>query len=131
MEIAITISRVIMGLCFVIIGLNFWANWFQMPQEDGPAKRFLEAMEESGYMHAVKTIEVSGGMMMLVGFKLPLALMLLGPVIANIFLFHSCLDRRGLPVATMLVVLEGFLLFMYRDSFAGIIGSIRTLAAQG
>lgn len=130
MEIAITVARVLMGLCFVIIGLNFWANWFQIQQE-GAAKRFLDAMQESGYMHAVKAIEVSGGMMMLVGFKLPLALMLLGPVIANIFLFHSCLDRRGLPLATLLVVLEGFLLFMYRDAFGGILGGIRTLAAQG
>jgi uncharacterized membrane protein YphA (DoxX/SURF4 family) len=82
-----------MGLCFVIIGLNFWAKWFQL-QRQGAAKRFLDAMEQSGYMHAVKGIEVSGGVLLLSGFNIPLALMLLGPVIANIFLFHACLDKR-------------------------------------
>ncbi|MFL5343554.1 MAG: DoxX family membrane protein [Hyalangium sp.] len=125
MNTAITLARVIMGLCFVIIGLNFWAKWFQLNMQ-GAAKRFLDAMEQSGYMHAVKTVEVSGGVMMLVGYNLPLALLLLGPVIANIFLFHACLDRKGLPLATLLVVLEGFLLFVYRAAFMGIFRGIES-----
>lgn len=123
MEIIITLARIIMGLCFVIIGLNFWAKWFQL-QQQGAAKRFLDAMEQSGYMHAVKGIEVSGGVLLLSGFNIPLALMLLGPVIANIFLFHACLDKRGMPVATLLVVLEGFLLFIHRQAFVGIFRGI-------
>ncbi len=130
MQIAVTLARVIMGLCFVIIGLNFWAHWFQI-QQQGAAKRFLDAMEQSGYMHAVKVMEVGGGLLMLSGFNIPLALVLLGPIVANIFLFHACLDRRGMPVAVMLVVIEGFLLFIHRKSFMGIFREVGLLVTGG
>jgi uncharacterized membrane protein YphA (DoxX/SURF4 family) len=123
MQIAVTLARIIMGLCFVIIGLNFWAHWFQI-QQQGAAKRFLDAMEQSGYMHAVKVMEVSGGLLLLSGFNIPLALVLLGPIVANIFLFHACLDKRGMPIAVVLVVLEGFLLFIHRKPFMGILQNV-------
>jgi putative oxidoreductase len=50
----------------------------------------------------------------------PLALVLLGPVIVNIFFFHLLMDKRGLPVAIVVVILWGILAFRHRQYFSGI-----------
>jgi len=50
----------------------------------------------------------------------PLALVLLGPVIANIFFFHLLMDRRGLPLAIVVVILWEFSSFATGSIFSGI-----------
>jgi len=50
----------------------------------------------------------------------PLALVLLGPVIVNIFFFHALMAPEGLPLATVVVVLWVILAVRYKQHFAGI-----------
>jgi hypothetical protein len=50
----------------------------------------------------------------------PLALVLLGPVIVNIFLYHLLMDRSGLVLAIVVVILWGIVAFRHRQNFSGI-----------
>ena len=62
------------------------------------------AMMQTGYfMPFLKVTEVACGLMMLTGIFIPLALVILSPIVIQIFLFHFYLDRTGLPMAIVLV----------------------------
>ncbi len=50
----------------------------------------------------------------------PLALVLLGPVIVNIFFFHVLMAPEGIPLAIVVVVLWVILAVRYKQYLAGI-----------
>ena len=82
---------------------------------------FSKALMQSHYVYVVGLLQVIGGLLLLIGLYVPLGLTLLGPVIANILLFHIFLDRSGLPLAIIVAVLALFLLWRYRANFAGLV----------
>jgi putative oxidoreductase len=71
-------------------------------------------------MYVVGFLQVAGGLLLLIGRYVPLGLVLLGPVIVNILLFHIFLERSGLPMAIVVSALALFLLGRYRANFAGL-----------
>ncbi len=120
MHIATLIARILLGLIFFVFGLNGFFGFMPMPDMSGAAADFMGALHSSGYLYAVKTLEVVSGALLLAGFFVPLALVLIGPVIVNIALFHIFLDPAGLPMAILLVVLLVFLVYAHRDAFKGV-----------
>src|SRR6059036_732648 len=122
MKIAAIIARVLLGLLFVVFGTNIFLHFIPMPpQKPSLATDFSKALMESHYMCVVGLLQVLGGLLLLIGRYVPLGLTLLGPVIANILLFHIFLDRSGLPLAIIVAVLVLFLLWRYRTNFAGLV----------
>jgi hypothetical protein len=51
----------------------------------------------------------------------PFALTLLGPVIVNILCFHVLMAPAGLPMAIVVSLLALFVLWRYREHFAGLV----------
>jgi putative oxidoreductase len=121
MKIAALIARYLLGLVFLVFGLNGFIHFIPMqPLPPGPAGQFLGALFASHYVPVVSAFQVAGGLLLLVNRYVPLAMVLLGPVIVNIFLFHLLMDTRGLPLAIVVVILWGILFFRHRQHFAGI-----------
>jgi len=121
MKIAALIARYLLGLVFVVFGLNGFIHFIPMqPLPPGPAGQFAGALLASNYFFVVSAFQVAGGLLLLVNRYVPLALVLLGPVIVNIFFFHLLMDTRGLPLAIVVVILWGILFFRHRQHFAGI-----------
>ncbi|MDJ0838468.1 MAG: DoxX family membrane protein [Acidobacteriota bacterium] len=116
-------ARYLMGIIFVVFGLNGFIGFIELPPFEGPAGDFMSAMFGSGYLYVVKALEVIGGVLLLVGKKVPLALTLLTPVIVNILLFHIFLDMKGLPIAVVLVVLDAILLYEHRETLGKVIAA--------
>jgi hypothetical protein len=58
--------------------------------------------------------------LLLVNRYVPLGLALLAPVIVNILSYHLLLDRTGLPVAIVVLILWCFLAFRHRQHFSGL-----------
>ncbi|MBT8470237.1 MAG: DoxX family membrane protein [Myxococcales bacterium] len=122
MKFAIIGARVVLGLIFVVFGLNGFFNFIPTPEMAEAAGSLMGALVATGYfMMVVKLVEVLAGSMILTGRFLPLGLILLAPVSVHILLFHVFLDRAGLPMALVIVVLQLFLAWAYRDSFAGVL----------
>ena len=122
MKHAITGARVVLGLIFVVYGLNGFFRFIPTPEMNEEAAAFMGALAATGYFMIVeKAVEVVAGFMILTGRFLPLGLILLAPISVNILLFHLFLDPGGLPVAILVVVLQGFLAWAYRDSFRGVL----------
>jgi putative oxidoreductase len=120
MKILTLIARVLLGLVFLIFGLNKFHTFIPAPMPTGLAGQFVGALFVSHYLLVVASIEVVSAVLLLADRYVPLALTLLGPVIINIFLFHSFLEPSGLPMALVIVVLWFIVYASVRQAFAGI-----------
>ena len=121
MKIATLIARYLLGLVFLVFGLNGFLHFIPaQPLPPGPAGQFAGALIASHYFLVVAAVQLAGGVLLLVNRYVPLALVLLGPVVANIFFFHLLMDRRGLPLAIVVVILWGILFLRHRQYFSGI-----------
>ena len=122
MKITTIIVRVLLGLMFVVFGSNIFLKFIPMPPlPQTLAGDFSKALMQSHYIYAVGLLQVTAGLLLLIGRYVPLGLTLLGPVIVNILLFHIFLDRSGLPIAIIVAFLALFLLWRHRTSFAGLV----------
>jgi len=101
MKIAVLISRLLLGLISVVFGLNGFLNFLNMgPMPTGLAGQFIGALVLSHYYWVVAALQIIGGVLLLVNRFVPLALVLLGPVIVNIICYHVFLNPNGaLPAA--------------------------------
>jgi putative oxidoreductase len=72
-------------------------------------------------VYVISSFQLVGGLLLLIGRFVPLGLTILGAVIVNIWAFHLLMAPEGLPPAVVVTVLELFLVWSYRDRFAGIL----------
>lgn len=118
MRIAAIVVRVLMGGLFVFASLTWFLKAFTPPPLSGAMKTFNDGMEASVYLvPTVKAIELACGVAFLVGRFVPLASVLIAPIIVNILLVHVFLAPEGLPVAIFLVLANGFLAWVHRERF--------------
>jgi putative oxidoreductase len=121
MKIATVIARILLGLLFAVLGSNAFLQFMPMPKMSGPSGDFIGAMASTGYLQWVAAFQVLGGIILIIGRYVPLGLTLLGPIVVNIVLYHVCMDRTGTPIALVVAILFAFLLWRYRDAFAGVL----------
>src|SRR5437667_667389 len=88
-RISTAISRVLLGLMFLIFGLNGFLNFIPAPPPTGVAAQFIGAMFVSHYLAAVFALEIVAGALLLANRFVPAALTILGPLLVNIVLFHA------------------------------------------
>lgn len=121
MKIASTVARYLLGLIFLVFGLNGFLHFIPMPPPKGlAAQQFGGAIFMSHYWVVIFGIQVIGAVLLLVNRFVPLALVLLGPVIFNIFFFHALMAPEGIPLAIVVVVLWAILAVHYKQYLAGI-----------
>jgi putative oxidoreductase len=120
MKIATLIARILLGLIFLIFGLNGFLNFIPMPPPTGLAGQYVGALFASHFLILVFTIEIAGALMLLVNRYVPLAIVLLGPVIVNILFFHALMDPSGLGLAAVVVVLWAIVAVSHKQHLAGI-----------
>jgi len=121
MKIATIIARSLLGLLFGVMGSNEFLHFFPLPSMSGEAGAFIESMFVTHYLYVFSAFEVIGGLLLLTGRYGPLGLTLVGPVVVNILAFHIFMAPSGLPVALVVSVLALFLLWSYREHFAGLV----------
>lgn len=122
MKRVVLVARLFLGLIFTVFSANYVLHFLPDPEMNQAAGQFMGALAATGYMlPAIKAVEFAAGAMLLSGVLVPLALTLLAPIIVNIVLFHVVLDMAGLPVGLLVLVLEIFLAWAYRDSFRSVL----------
>jgi uncharacterized membrane protein YphA (DoxX/SURF4 family) len=120
MKVVVLISRILMGLVFVVFGLNGFLHFIPAKMPPGLAGQFAGALFMSHYFLFVAAVQVVGGVLLLVNRYVPLALALLGPVIVNILLYHTFLFSEGAIIAVIVALLWIILFVHYRQYFAGL-----------
>ncbi|MCM2353796.1 MAG: DoxX family membrane protein [Pseudobdellovibrio sp.] len=107
------IARILLGLVMFLSGVAGLFNLIP-PPPDLPADlvTFMTGLMASKYFFPfLKLTEIVCGLMLLTGFFVPLALVVLAPVVLNIFLVHAFLQPSGLPLAVIIGLLTVYLSF--------------------
>ena len=120
MKNATLIARILLGLLFLVFGLNGFLHFIPMPPPSGLAGQYMGVLFISHYLPFVFSVQVIGGALLLANRFVPLALILLGPILVNILLFHSLMAPEGLPMALFVTVLWGILFYRVRRAFDGV-----------
>lgn len=122
--IAVDAPRVLLALIFLVGAANGFAwmitgqDLIHPPTSDA-GMRFEAALRDSGFLWPLmKSIDLVAGLMLLFNRAPAFALLLLLPIIVVIVLFHVVLNPGGIPIAVVLSVLSGMLLYAWRDRYA-------------
>jgi uncharacterized membrane protein YphA (DoxX/SURF4 family) len=117
MKIATLIARIILGLIFLVFGLNGFLQFLPQPAMPQEAISFFGGLAATGYMLPLLFgTQIVGGALMLVG-SVPLGLVILAPIIVNIVAFHVFLTPGGLPLAIVVSALAVFLAWRHQGSY--------------
>lgn len=115
-------ARIVLGLIFTIFGLNGFFHFIPMPPMSDAMNGFMGALMATGYMFPViKVIEIACGVLLLANMYVPLAMLLLSPIVVNILLAHIFLDQGGLPMALVITGLMLFLSCGYCETFKSVL----------
>ena len=105
-----TAARILLGLAYTVFGLNFFFHFLPMPPSTEAMGKITGAIYGTGYMFQfIKLTEITCGLLLLSGFFVPLALVVLAPITVNIVLMHGFLDPAGIIPALVILVLHVFL----------------------
>jgi putative oxidoreductase len=122
MKVLTVIARVLLGLIFVVFGSNAFLHFIPNPPPPlGLAGDYVRVFMASGYIYVVATLQIVGGLLLLIGRFVPLGLTILAAIIVNILIFHALMAPEGFPTALVVTALELFLLWQYRTAFAGLV----------
>ena len=106
-----TIVRILLGALFVFGGVAFFFT--TPPPLTGDMALFFQGLQASKYFFLLlKITEILCGLALLTGFYVPLALVVLAPIVVNILMVHIFLDTNGLPVALAVLVAFQYLAFL-------------------
>jgi putative oxidoreductase len=121
MKVVTLIARLLLGLAFVVFGLNGFLNFLSMgPMPTGLAGQFMGALFLSHYYWVIAAVQIVGGALLLINRFVPLGLLLLGSVIVNIILYHVFLHPAGIAPAILVTVLWLIVFYAHRQYFSGI-----------
>jgi putative oxidoreductase len=122
MKIAMIIVRTLMGLLFLFASITVLFHLIPKPELTGVVKTFNDGLDSVGYFWPLlKITELCCGILFVVGRFVPLATVVIAPIIINIFMFHAFIDHTGLAVAIFLVLAEIFVAYYYRAAYSGLL----------
>jgi uncharacterized membrane protein YphA (DoxX/SURF4 family) len=120
MKIASLIARYLLGLMFLVFGLNGFLHFIPMQPMLGLAGQFMGAVFASKLYVVIFLLQTVSGILLLIGRYVPLALVLLGPVLFNILTFHIFMNPGGIGLGAFATILWFLVFYSVRANFAGI-----------
>ena len=116
--------RVLLGLIFFVAGIIGLLKLAPFPAPTPQAERFVTALAQTGYLFpAVMAIQTVCGLLLILGFFVPLVLLMLAPIIVNIVLYQIFLvppSFIGFLIAFGPLLLEAGLAYLYRAPFVSL-----------
>jgi uncharacterized membrane protein YphA (DoxX/SURF4 family) len=117
-RIVTAIVRILLGLMFLVFGLNGFLNFMPAPKDIPPEiMNVMGALMQAGYMTVVSGAEVLIALMLLTNRFVPLALALLAPIIVGILTFHIAMQPTTIGPGVVVLAMELYLAWAYRGAF--------------
>ena len=123
----VTLPRIALGLLFLVSAVDgFWylatGNHLIHPPVTEIGLAWERSLEQAKFfLPLLKSVNLVGGLLLLLNIAPALGLALIAPVMTVIVLFHLVINPQGVPVAAILVVLGGLLAWAYRDRYAALL----------
>lgn len=127
MKIASHLAAGLLGFAFVAVGLMYFLKLGPTPPappEGSPAALFMGAFAPTGYLGFVKSLEILGGLLVILPLTRNLGLLVLGPILVNILAFQIFILKGAMlfdPVLVILCLLTAFVLWTERRAFSALI----------
>lgn len=122
MKIAMIIVRTLMGLLFILSSVPMLLGLMPAaapPDASESLKAVMNGYVASGYfLTLLKATELVCGLAFVSGYYVPLATVIIAPVIINIFFVNLMLMPAALPVAILLILANCFVAYYYRAAYA-------------
>jgi len=119
MKIAATVARYLMGLVFLVFGLNKFFNFIPSgPLPPGLAGQFVNIMIATKYMMLVGVFEGVSGILLLFNRYVPLALAFLAPVIVNILWVNFTMVPKAAASGLFVAICWALVYLRHRAAFA-------------
>ena len=119
-SVAPAVARILMGLMFFVFGLNGFLHFIPQPKDpmsEGAMALFTGFMKSGYMMPLIFGTQTLVGALLLINRFVPLALVLIAPVIVHIVAFHLFLNLSGIVPGAVILLLELYLAWAYRSAF--------------
>jgi uncharacterized membrane protein YphA (DoxX/SURF4 family) len=117
-RIITAIVRVLLGLMFLVFGLNGFLNFMPAPKDLPPDVITVSTgLMKGGYMVVVSATEILVALLLLTNRFVPLALALLAPVVVGIITFHIAVAPSTIVPGLVVLGMELYLAWAYRGAF--------------
>ena len=121
MKIATLIARILLGLMFTVFGLNGFLHFMPMQLSPGDAGTLFTIMFKYGWVTFISVLYIIGGVLLLMGRYIGVALTILGPIIVVILLYHITMDPKNIGMGLFAALLEVFLIYAYWHHFDAVV----------
>ena len=126
MKQAPIIIGALLGLAFIVFGLNHFAKWFSPGGEGKPSDATIAFFTATahGFMDYVKIFEILGGILIAIPKTRNFGLLVLGPIILNIIAVNIFVMGDGKvfsPILIGLSLMSAFLLWDARAKFLNLL----------
>lgn len=121
MKTSTTICRVLLGIIYLVFGLDYFFHFIPyQPNHTGRVAAFKAALINVGYFYPmIKSIQIVGGLSLLVNRYAPFFAVVLFPISVNVLLYHTFLVPSGWLMGVVLMVPNLFLGYAYREYYRG------------
>ena len=121
MKTTTIVSRVILGFIYLVFGLGYFFHFIPyQPNHTGKVAAFKAGLLGVGYFYPmIKSIQIAGGISLLINRYAPFAAVVLFPISLNVFLYHTILVPSGWYMGVILIVTNLFLGYAYRKYYSG------------
>ena len=120
MKIVGAIARYLLGVGFLFFGSNLFFNFLKGQLPSGPGATFIGLLVSAHYTYVMGALMVVSAILFLVNRFVALGLVLLGPVLVNILMFHILILPDGFQAGVVLTLLWLLVFWQHRAAFAPI-----------
>ncbi|MEM6380860.1 MAG: DoxX family protein [Bacteroidota bacterium] len=117
------ILQIILGLFMVIIGLNKFLVFTEIPNPPGDGGDLMQIYIKSGFLKLVGFLEILGGVGLLLRKFVPIALTIITAIMFNATVFHLLHDPMGIGPAAFCLLLCLVLVYAYKERLAKFLSS--------
>lgn len=125
------IAGALLGLLFIVFGLTFFFHFLPEPPPppaDSVPGKFFFALGSTGYFKLVKVLEIIGGVLVALPVARNIGMLILGPILVNIWCFHifltggaSLKDPMNAGIMGLITVLALIVLASGRKAWLGLL----------
>ncbi len=120
MKILDNVVTYLFAFIFLVFGLNYFFGFITMPELEGNALEYMVLLSSTGYMTAVKILEIVVAFMLIFNYKRVLAWLLILPVSTNILMYDVFIV--GIPTLGLLMMaLNVYMVYRNRQHYASLL----------
>lgn len=115
MKTSTAICRILLGFLYLVFGLDYFFHFIPYePNHTGIVAAFKTSLVNIGYFYPmIKSIQVVGGLLLLINRYAPFSAVVVFPISVNVFLYHTILVPSGWLMGVLLLAPNIFLGFAY------------------